>query len=111
MVSPAVSHRLPDVFSSPDTYDPDRFSPERAEDTRHPYSLIGFGAGVYKCPGENFGTLEMKCIVSLLLQRFTLELLDGEPQRDYELGAIRPRPPCRVGYARRSLVRDAGGER
>jgi sterol 14alpha-demethylase len=105
-VCPAVSHRLQGVFSRPDTYDPRRFAPERAEDQNHPYSLIGFGAGLYKCPGATFGTNEMKCILSLLLQRFELELLDPAPRRNFQMGVIRPEPPCRVKYRRRGEGRN-----
>ena len=86
MVCPAVAHRLPDVFSNPDSYDPARFGPARAEDRKHPYGLIGFGAGFYRCPGATFGMNEMKCILSMLMQRYTLELLMPTPQRDYEMG-------------------------
>ena len=110
-VCPAVAHRLPEVFSDPDRYDPERFSPERAEDRRHPYSLIGFGAGLYRCPGAHFGMNEMKCLVSLLLQRYELELADGAPRRDFEMGAIRPKPPCRVRYARRTSRQAASSAR
>ena len=45
MVSPAVSHRLPEVFSKPEMYDPDRFGPGREEDRKSAYRLIGFGGG------------------------------------------------------------------
>ncbi|HMB92926.1 MAG TPA: cytochrome P450 [Rhodothermales bacterium] len=106
MVCPAVAHRLPEVFSEPDRYDPTRFAPERAEDRRQAYSLIGFSAGLYQCPGMAFGTYEMKCILSLLLQRYTVELLDPDPQRDFEMGVIRPRPPCRVRYTVRAAHRN-----
>ena len=98
MLCPAVSHRLPQVFADPHRYDPERFSPGRAEDRKEPYSLIGFGGGVYRCPGAAFGTNEIKCILSLLLGRYTLELLDPEPRRHYDMGVIRPSPPCRVKY-------------
>lgn len=107
MVCPAIAHRLPEVFARPDTYDPLRFSPERAED-RRPYSLVAFGAGLYRCPGASFGTNEMKCIVSLLLQRYALKLEDANPRRDYEMGVIRPGPPCRVRYTRRVQPQTSG---
>lgn len=104
MVSPAVSHRLPEVFSRPHVYDPLRFAPSRAEDHRQPLSLIGFGAGVYRCPGARFGIFEMKCAISLLLERYELELVDPSPRRDYEMGVLRPAPPCVVKYVRRSAA-------
>jgi sterol 14-demethylase len=100
-VCPAVSHRLPEVFSRPDVYDPLRFSPERAEDRNHLYSLIGFGAGLYRCPGAGFGSNEMKCILSMLLHRFEIELVDPNPGRNFDMGVIRPTPPCMVKYRRR----------
>ena len=106
-VCPAVSHRLPEVFSNPDTYDPARFSPQRAEDAKCAYSLIGFGAGLYKCPGMSFGTNEMKCMLSLLLRRYTLELVEPNPGRNFEMGVIRPSPPCLVRYKRRESHRRA----
>lgn len=40
---PANSMRVPEAFSNPDTYDPDRFMPDRAEDKKKPYTFIGFG--------------------------------------------------------------------
>jgi sterol 14-demethylase len=103
MVCPAVAHRLPEVFSQPDVYDPDRFAPDRAEDRRRAFSLIGFSAGLYQCPGMRFGTNEMKCILSLLLHRYDLDLTPANPQHDFEVGVIRPKPPCLVRYARRTV--------
>ncbi|HEY0603763.1 MAG TPA: cytochrome P450 [Herpetosiphonaceae bacterium] len=109
MVCPTVAHRLPEVFSQPDTYDPERFSPERAEDRKHAYSLIGFGGGFYRCPGSRFGINEIKTMLSLLLQRYTLELVDPHPKPDYEIGMIRPKPPYLIRYRRRrsALVQGA----
>ena len=101
MVCPAVAHRLPEVFANPDMYDPDRFAPDRAEDQKQPYGLIGFGGGRYRCPGANFGTHEMKCILSLLLRRYSLELMDPNAGPDFQMGVVRPQPPCRVRYRQR----------
>lgn len=101
MVCPAVSHRLPEVFPNPDEYDPTRFDPDKIESRRHPYSLIGFGGGFYRCPGSKFGIHEMKAIVAMLLDKYDLELMETSPGRDFEMGVIRPKPPCRVRYALR----------
>jgi sterol 14-demethylase len=102
VVCPAISHRDPNIFSNPDMYDPYRFSPGREEHSRSPYSLIGFGAGVYRCPGATFGINEMKTVISLLLSRYRLELATPDVRPDFEMGVVRPRPPCRLIYRRRN---------
>lgn len=101
MLCPSVAHRLPDVFANPNVYDPDRFASDRAEDRQHSFNLIGFGGGVYRCPGSRFGINEIKTIESLMLQRYTLELIDPDPQPNFDIGMIRPNPPCTVRYRRR----------
>jgi sterol 14-demethylase len=109
MVCPAVAHRLPEVFPDPDRYDPDRFAPGRAEDSGGPYRLIGFGAGPYRCPGAGFGMNEMKCILTLLLRRFTLELPRTDPGVAFDMGVTRPRPPFRMRYRQKPAPRRPSG--
>jgi len=101
MISPPISHRLSEIFPSPDKYDPERYLPARAEDRKVPFSLIGFGGGVYKCPGVPFVYNEIKVIVSLLLQRYTLELVGPDPQPDFSTGVNQPKSPCLVRYQQR----------
>eukprot|EP01088_Endostelium_zonatum_P017256 TRINITY_DN4995_c0_g2_i1.p1 TRINITY_DN4995_c0_g2~~TRINITY_DN4995_c0_g2_i1.p1 ORF type:complete len:426 (-),score=72.89 TRINITY_DN4995_c0_g2_i1:122-1399(-) len=51
-VSPALSHRVESSgFVSPNEFDPDRFMPERTEDSKTKYSFLGFGAGRHACMG------------------------------------------------------------
>jgi sterol 14-demethylase len=100
MLCPGVSHRLPEVFADPDRYDPDRFAPPRSEDRRHPHALISFSGGAYRCPGQAFGTNEIRVMLGSLLSRFELAPLDHEPAADLELGVTRPRSPCRIRYRR-----------
>lgn len=38
-------HMNPSIYTNPGTFDPQRFSPERGEDKREPYSFLGWGAG------------------------------------------------------------------
>jgi sterol 14alpha-demethylase len=107
MVSPAVSHRLPDVFAEPERYDPDRFAPGREEDRRAPYALIGFGGGKHRCIGQTFAYQQIKVLWSVLLREFDLELASRGHEPDYATFVVGPRQPCRVRYRRRRVMRRA----
>ncbi len=96
-LSPTLSHRLPEVWTLPELYDPERFGPERAED-KLPYSLIGFGGGTHRCAGVNFAYQEMKVILTMLLQRYELKLIDESPQPVAGARTKWPKSPCRVQY-------------
>jgi sterol 14-demethylase len=102
IISPAVSHLLPEVFPNPGVYDPERFSPERAEDRKTPFSMACFGGGSHKCPGMSFAHNLMKVIFSLLFRSYTLELANPDPRPDYSTTITKPESPCLVRYWRRS---------
>ncbi|PZO19633.1 MAG: cytochrome P450 [Leptolyngbya foveolarum] len=57
-------------YSQPGSFDPDRFSPERAEQKRYDYSLVAFGGGPRVCLGMAFAKLEMKIMMALLLRDY-----------------------------------------
>ena len=101
MISPGAGHRVPTVFSNPDRFDPDRFAPGREEDKRAKHSIITFGGGKYACLGGSFAYLQVKAIWSLLLERFTWELIDRNVTADYGTFVVGPNLPCRVRYSRK----------
>ena len=102
LVSPAVSHRLPDLFRDPGRYDPERFGPGRQEDRATKYSLIAFGGGRHRCIGSTFAYQQIKVIWSILLRRFDWAMDGAPPLPDYSTFVVGPRPPCRVRYRRRA---------
>ena len=97
----AVSHRLEQVFSEPERYDPVRFAPGREEHRAYAYSLAGFGGARHKCLGMNFAYNEMKVIFSMLLRRYRLELLTPDPQPDPKINTNRPARGTIVRYKRK----------
>jgi retinoid hydroxylase len=70
LIFPLLTQRMPEIYQDPDLFDPDRFAPPREEDKKQPYSLIGFGGGVHSCIGADFAQMEMKIILSTLLQKY-----------------------------------------
>ncbi len=69
IVAPQFSHLMEDYWTAPETFDPERFSPERREDKSHRYAWEPFGGGVHKCLGMYFAGAEVKAF----LQRFLLD--------------------------------------
>lgn len=63
-----LSHLMPDLWSEPTRFDPDRFGPERREDKSHRYAWSPFGGGVHKCIGLYFAGAEVKAIMHRLLR-------------------------------------------
>ncbi len=102
MVSPAVSHRLPDVFADPDRFNPDRFAPPASEAKQHQFALIGFGGGRHRCMGKNFAIMQIKAIWTLLLDRFDFSFDGAFPEPNYGSWVTGPHWPCRVRYRRRA---------
>jgi cytochrome P450 len=60
-----LAHRHPEVFASPNRFDPSRFLTARAA----PHHYFPFGGGTRYCLGNQLAQLEIRMIVAALLQR------------------------------------------
>jgi sterol 14-demethylase len=109
--SPRVSHRIADIFPDPEKFDPDRYSEARQEDAK-PFSWIAFGGGKHKCSGNAFALLQLKAIFSILLRRYTFELIDDKDhyQDDFTQMVVQPLSPCRVRYIKRIDIKEVAVE-
>ncbi|MCC7142198.1 MAG: cytochrome P450 [Candidatus Eisenbacteria bacterium] len=71
------SHNAQGVYTNPELFDPDRFSPERAEDQRHEHAFAPQGAGAptgHKCPGLDFSTYFMELFTVILVRGYAYDL-------------------------------------
>ncbi|MDZ8185816.1 MAG: cytochrome P450 [Nostoc sp. ChiSLP02] len=93
----ALTHRLEEIYSQPECFDPDRFSPQRQEHKQYPFSLVGFGGGPRVCIGIAFAKMEMKIIAAHLLRSYDWEIL---PNQNLETMGIpnRPKDGLRVRF-------------
>jgi cytochrome P450 len=79
-VVPGAVHILPDRWTDPDSFDPERYADPRHEDKRHRFQDVPFGGGAHKCIGMNFGTAEVKSLLHHMLLQYRLEV-----PTDYEV--------------------------
>ena len=70
-VAAQFSHLMPEHWSDPTAFDPERFAPERREDKSHRYAWEPFGGGVHKCLGMFFAGMEVKAVMHHLLRSHT----------------------------------------
>lgn len=97
------THRDPELYPQPD-----RFAPERwVNFDPGPYAFIPFGAGARMCIGASFATMELKIVLSILLQRYRFEL--APDQRVDHAISITMVPKC--GLRMRLHAQDRAFER
>jgi len=97
VISPYVSHRIPELYPDTERFDPTRTFPE------HPFAYVAFGGGRRKCVGNAFALLQVKSIFTALLSRYQFELVDPPESYREEMPSLilRTSEPCRLRYRRR----------
>jgi cytochrome P450 len=65
-----VNHLMPEYWTDPLRFDPERFDEPRREDKSHRFAWLPFGGGVHKCIGMHFGTLEVKTVLDAMLRDY-----------------------------------------
>ena len=89
---PYALHRLPQLWSDPEAFRPERFEPGR-EEQKNKFAYLPFSAGPRICLGASFAMIESQIIVGSILARLRPRLADPtpiEPQPRVTLRTSRP---------------------
>lgn len=78
LMFPYAIHRHPEFWTDADTFDPDRFLPERAA-AQHKCAYVPFGAGQRLCVGQHMSMVESVLAVATMLQSLDLEYAGRGP--------------------------------
>ena len=109
-ISPWVIHRDARWYPEPEAFRPERFSAAATPPPRGAW--LPFGTGPRVCIGQHFAMLEMTLVAAMLLQRYELSCVPGEPQVQADFNVtVRPRAPVRLRWRRRARVRTPCGPR
>lgn len=76
-VSPIHTHHMPELWTEPTRFDPERFAPARAEHKRHAYAYLPFGGGAHLCIGQHFADMEVKAVMHQVLRRWRWQIPAG----------------------------------
>ena len=87
VMSPYITHRIPDVFPEPYKFRPERWL------SIHPsaYEFMPFSGGPRYCIGASLAMLQLKIAMSILLKRFRFTLKPGTKVDCAGMNAIRPK--------------------
>jgi cytochrome P450 len=87
VMSPYITHRLPEVFPEPYHFKPERWL------NIHPssYEFMTFSAGPRYCIGSSLGIMQLKTALSILLQSHSYALKPGTKVDYVGLNSIRPK--------------------
>jgi cytochrome P450 len=85
-----IVHRHPAFWDAPETFDPDRFAPERAAG-RHKFAYLPFGAGQHICVGNNLALLEGTLALAMAAQRFRVSVAPGWKVAIHPAVVLQPR--------------------
>ncbi len=77
LLAPYTMHRREEFFPQPETFDPERFTPER-EKLLPRYAYMPFGAGPRICIGMHLAMMEGHLLLAILAQRASFTLLPGQ---------------------------------
>ncbi|MEO1266939.1 MAG: cytochrome P450 [Myxococcota bacterium] len=68
--SPYMTHRDPELFDNPNTFDPDRWDKSQPGGRNaRPSALVGFGGGPRICLGKTFAKLQLKLMMHAILSQ------------------------------------------
>jgi cytochrome P450 len=97
ILSPLAMHRDPELFPDPLSFDPERWTPERAAAMpRH--AFIPFGSGNRQCIGDGFGWTEAMIALVTFASRWRLEPVPGRPVTEAVAATVYPSQlPMTVG--------------
>ncbi|KAJ0414237.1 cytochrome P450 [Aspergillus carlsbadensis] len=94
----------PEIFPSPDEFDPERWSRAAAKGARLDKYLVNFSKGTRMCVGLNLAYAELFLVIATMVRRFDMELHET-PKANIELARDFGTPwPDKGGLSVRAIV-------
>ncbi len=105
VMSQWIMHRDPRYFPDPESFDPGRWSPERAQKLPR-FAYFPFGGGPRQCIGNSFAMMEAILLLATIAQRFSLRAVSSEPIVPVPSFTLRPKSGIQMKVEARREVRE-----
>jgi cytochrome P450 len=89
IIAPWVLHRHRRLWTDPDLFVPERFSPERRAAIPR-FAYMPFGAGARICVGMTFAMQEAMLALAMIMRRFRVTLVEGTSVMPFARMTLRP---------------------
>jgi cytochrome P450 len=99
-VSQWITHRDPRWWPDPDTFDPERFTPENVA-ARPRWAYFPFGGGSRQCVGEAFAWAEATLALATIVRQWRMDAQSAEPPTLEPGITLRPKHEIRMTVRRR----------
>jgi cytochrome P450 len=95
------AHHAPLYWTSPESFDPERFT--KANATLHtPFTHLPFGGGPRGCIGGNYAMLQILMILSALLRTYDFQLIPNQTIEARPMVILRPKHGIRMTFTGQS---------
>jgi cytochrome P450 len=95
VMSQWIMHRSPAYFPDPEKFDPDRWSPGKAQELPR-FAYFPFGGGPRQCIGSSFAMMEATLLLATIAQRFRLQMVPKHPVIPVPSFTLRPKYGLRM---------------
>jgi cytochrome P450 len=89
LVNIYLTHRLPEYWDEPYSFNPDRFLPENSAG-RPRYAYLPFGGGPRQCIGAALAVMQLKLTLAMLIQTYCYEWASAYPPPPNATHSLRP---------------------
>ena len=103
VMSQWIMHRNPAYFPEPTKFDPDRWSPEKAQKLPR-FAYFPFGGGPRQCIGSSFAMMEATLLLATIAQRFRLRAVPDHPVVPIPSFTLRPKYGLRMTLEARTAA-------
>ena len=90
LISPYALHRDKRYWPEPEKFRPLRFTAEEVK-KRPKFAYLPYGGGPRVCIGNNFATMEIQIVLTMIIQRFHFEMIDDKEVLPDALITLRPK--------------------